>query len=173
MRHSRTGLLLAMCVQGLSRGLCRLAKVTIAVASLVAVATTLPIGLTAAQPVLVLITPEEARLPASQVVADVRGITRRPTIVLVTPDGPTSSPTRVQIRFQAFGAAAIDGSSVRVTYVRYPEIDITNRLQPYMTAAGIDVPLAVIPAGDHTLRVELKDAEGRTATSNLVLKVSP
>jgi hypothetical protein len=139
----------------------------------VAAATTLPIGSTAAQPVLVLITPEEARLPASQVVADVRGITRRPTITLVTPDGPTSSPTRLQIRFQAFGTAAIDGSSIRVTYVRYPEIDITYRLQPYLTAGGIDVPLAAIPAGDHTLRIDLKDAEGRTATSNLSLKVSP
>ena len=157
----------------MSQGMSRLAYVTIALGSVVAAATMLPIGSTVAQPVLVLITPEEARLPATQVVAEGRGITRRPTIMLVTPDGPTSSPTRLQIRFQAFGAAAIDSSSIRVTYVRYPEIDITYRLQPYLSAGGIDVPLAAIPAGDHTLRIDLKDVEGRPATSHLSLKVSP
>ena len=124
-----------------------------------------------------LITPAEARLPPLKgaLPSASRGITRGPRIELVdTPtDGAIHSPMHLQLKFQAFGGAQVDPNAVQVTYLKSPEVDLTSRLKPYVQASGIDIPEAALPPGDHVLRVDVKDTDGRTGTTSITLKVAP
>jgi len=123
---------------------------------------------------LTLISEDEARRPASTdlVAVDMRGITRGPTVKVVSPAEavPAKSPVALKVRFEAHGGSAIDVGSVKVTYLRKPAVDLTERLKPFITAAGIEVDQADVAAGRHLVRIELKDAQGRRTSS--VIKFS-
>jgi len=123
----------------------------------------------------VLITEDEARLPPPKgaVALDNRGITRGPRIEFVSGNDPMHSPTHLVVKFQSFGGARIDADSVRVTYLRSPNVDLTPRLKPFVQPTGIDMPDAELPAGDHTVRVEVKDSDGRAGSTMFVLKITP
>jgi hypothetical protein len=123
----------------------------------------------------VLITEEEARLPPPKgaIAMDSRGITRGPRIEFIPGAEPVHSPTHLLVKFVSFGGAKIDAESVRITYLRNPNVDLTQRMRPFVLPTGIDMPDAQLPAGDHTIRVEVKDSEGRAASTMLVLKVAP
>lgn len=124
----------------------------------------------------VLITEAEAKLPVLKgaVPSASRGITRGPRIEVVDmpADGSLHSPMHLQLKFQAFGGAKVDPSAVQVTYLKSPEVDLTDRVKPFVQASGIDMPEAVLPPGDHILRVDVKDSDGRTGTTSFVLKVA-
>lgn len=124
---------------------------------------------------VVLITAEEAKLPPPKgaVALSARGVTRGPKVELVSQTGAVRSPVRLQLKFQTFGGAKVDLSSVQATYLRTPNVDLTPRIKPYVDASGIDVPAAELPPGDHIVRVDLKDSDGRTATTSFMLKVEP
>lgn len=123
----------------------------------------------------VLITPEEASLPPPKgaVAVTNRGITRGPRIEYLGGPSATHSPIRLQLKFESFGGAKIDPSSVKVTYMKNPAVDLTPRLKPFVQPTGIDMADAVLPAGDHMLRVDLKDSDGRAATTSFTLKIAP
>jgi hypothetical protein len=124
----------------------------------------------------VLITPQEAQLPPAKGAFSVatRGITRGPRIDYVSdPAGGLHSPIRLQLKFESFGGAKIDPATLKVTYLKDPAVDLTDRVKPFVQADGIDMPDAILPPGDHTLRVDVKDSDGRVATSSIVLKVAP
>ena len=76
-----------------------------------------------------LITDEEARLPATPKMATRGGITRGPSIKVVSPspDGPVKAPFALKIEFQAHGGSKIDAGSVKVTYLKKPAVDRTAR----------------------------------------------
>ncbi len=38
---------------------------------------------------------------------------------------------------------------------------------------GIDVPDAELPVGDHMVRVDVKDSDGRSGSASFVLQVAP
>ena len=120
----------------------------------------------------VLITEQEASLPADRIVVGARGITRGPRIELVQPGESAYSPMRFHVKFHSFGGAKVDIGTLRVTYLKTPEVDLTPRVVRFAHSAGIDIPDAEAPAGEHFLRVEVTDSEGRTRTSVLALKVS-
>ena len=122
----------------------------------------------------VLITDQEAKLPAAKGAFSVatRGISRGPRIDYVA-NTATRSPIRLQMKFESFGGATIDMGSLKVTYLKDPAVDLTDRVKPFVQPTGIDMPDAVLPPGDHTLRVDVKDSDGRVATSSIVLKVAP
>jgi hypothetical protein len=123
---------------------------------------------------VILITPEEAKLPAPKQIASSRAITRGPRIeVLDIDDGKLHSPLHFKLRFLAFGGSAIDMNAVTVTYLRGPNVDLTERIKPFVRPTGIDIPDAEVPPGEHAIRVDLKDTDGRSATANFVLTVSP
>ncbi|KAJ8136276.1 hypothetical protein OY671_010511, partial [Metschnikowia pulcherrima] len=44
------------------------------------------------------------------------------------------------------------------------------RLKPFVKPDGIDMPDAELPAGDHIIRVDVKDSEGRSASTSFTLK---
>jgi hypothetical protein len=120
----------------------------------------------------VLITEQESRLPPQRIVLGLRGITRGPRIELVQPGDPAYSPMHFQVKFKSFGGAGIDTGSLRVIYLKTPEVDITPRVLRFAHAAGIDIPDAEVPVGEHYIRIELTDSEGRTRTTVFALKIA-
>jgi hypothetical protein len=124
---------------------------------------------------VILITPEEAKLPAptQMQLASSRAITRGPRIeVSGLDDGKLHSPLHFKLRFLAFGGKSIDPDTVTVTYLRGPNIDLTERIKPFVRPTGIDIPDAEVPPGEHAIRVDLKDSEGRPATVSFSLTVA-
>ena len=124
-----------------------------------------------------LITAEEAALPAGVVpVLELRGSpTRRPNITVVSPPpnaGLVHAPLDLKLVFRAFGGATIDPNSVVVTYLKDPAIDVTQRLTPFISAAGIDVSQADVPPGKHQFWIELKDNDGRVGSGEFSFQVS-
>jgi hypothetical protein len=120
----------------------------------------------------VLITEQEASLPPELIVVDSRSITRGPRIELVQPGETAYSPMHFQLRFQSFGGSGINTESLHVTYLKTPEIDITPRVARFARPAGIDIPDAEVPAGEHSIRVQVTDSEGRSRSSVFTFKIS-
>lgn len=122
-----------------------------------------------------LITDEEAKLPPPKgaVATERRGILRGPKVVFAGPSDQTRSPIHLVLKFESFGDAKIDPGSVKVTYLRTPNVDLTSRVKQYVQASGIDMPDAELPPGDYTVRVDLKDSDGRAASTSFTLKIAP
>ncbi len=122
-----------------------------------------------------LITEDEAKLPPPKgaIAADRRGILRGPKVEVVSPTGAAHSPLRLQLKFESFGGATINPDSVKVIYLRSPNVDLTPRVKPFIQASGIDMPQAEFPPGEHMVRVDVKDSAGRPGTASFTLTVSP
>lgn len=122
-----------------------------------------------------LITEEEAKLPPPKgaVAADRRGILRGPKIELVSPSDAGKSPIHLQVKFESYGGAKIDPETVKMTFLRTPNVDLTTRIKPYLKPAGIDIPDSELPPGEFMVRVDLKDSDGRPGSTSFVLKISP
>jgi hypothetical protein len=115
-----------------------------------------------------LIHPAEAALPSQpEISMTMRGLTRGPEIELVSPadSKSTTSPTIFKIQFKGRNNAAIEKSSIKITYLKTPLIDLTPRLQNYISADAIVMENAELPNGLHAIRVDVKDSQGRSATS--------
>lgn len=123
----------------------------------------------------VLISAEEAKLPPQKgaVAVASRGITRGPKIAYVGKSDAAQSPLRLQLKFESFGGSKIDTDSLKVTYLKNPAVDLTPRLKPFVQPTGIDMPDAELPAGDHLIRVDVKDSDGRAASTSFTLKIAP
>ena len=123
----------------------------------------------------VLITNQEASLPPPKgaVAADRRGITRGPKIKVIDEREPVHSPIHLQVMFESFGGAKIDPDSVKVTYLKTPNVDLTPRVRPFVQSAGIDMPDVELPVGDHMMRIDVKDSDGRIGSTSFMLKVEP
>jgi hypothetical protein len=111
-----------------------------------------------------LITEDEAKLPAAPKVSTRGGITRGPSIKVVSPypDGQVKSPFAMKVDFQPHGGSRIDAGSVKVTYLKKPAVDLTPRLKSAISESGINLASAQVPAGSHDLKIEVTDADGRT-----------
>ena len=123
----------------------------------------------------VLITAQEAQLPPPKgaIATDRRGITRGPKIDFVASGEQVHSPMHLQLKFEPFGGAKIDPDSVKVTYLRTPNVDLTSRVKSFVQPTGIDIPDVELPVGEHMVRVDIKDSDGRVGTTSFVLKVVP
>jgi hypothetical protein len=146
-------------------------RVVLTAAAIIA-ATAVPFRAFAGQ----LITDDEARLPAQKgaVANSGRGITRGPKILV--PDGEAAlqaSPIRLLIKFQTFGGSSVDLEALKVTYLKSPVVDLTSRIKPFVLPTGIDMPDAQLPPGEHLLRVDIKDSDGRPASASFLLKIAP
>lgn len=121
-----------------------------------------------------LITPEEAALPPMKgaVANSNRGITRGPKIAVSEENG-AKSPIRFQVKFQPLGGSTIDTEGVKVIYLKQPNVDLTPRVKAFVQPTGIDMPDAQLPPGDHLVRIDVKDSEGRVSTTSFVLKIAP
>ena len=122
-----------------------------------------------------LITDDEAKLPPPKgaVMANTRGILRGPKVEVISPNEVAHSPLRLQLKFETFGGARIDIESVKVLYLRTPNVDLTARVRPFIQADGIDMPDAELPPGEYMVRVDVKDSDGRPGSASFILKVTP
>lgn len=121
----------------------------------------------------VLITAEEAALPPPKgaIGVDRRGVTRGPKVELISP-AELQPPGKFQLKFLSYGGASIDLSSVKMSYLRTPNVDLTPRIRIYLQPTGIDMTDVVMPPGEHMLRVDIKDSDGRAGGTSFVLKVA-
>jgi hypothetical protein len=122
----------------------------------------------------ILITDAEAGLPASADAAlSQRALTRGPAVEQITPnpDARVTSPLPLKIKFTARNNTSIDPNSVKITYLRSPNVDLTTRIKSHVTADGIEISQAEAPPGMHVLRIELRDTQGRTSTGTITLSV--
>jgi hypothetical protein len=123
-----------------------------------------------------LITQAEASLPAapaSQVAF--RGLTRGPTIDQVSPPADAAAPAgplNLDVSFEAHNGATVDPATVKVTYLKQPAIDLTQRLKPYITPKGIVAANVDIPAGVHMLRIDVTDSQGRSTTTIMKIAIA-
>jgi hypothetical protein len=122
-----------------------------------------------------LITEAEAKLPPPKgaVAADRRGIMRGPKIEFIAPVDSVRSPIHLQLKFESFGGTRIDPDSVKMTFLRTPNVDLTPRVKPFVRPAGIDIPDSELPPGEYMVRVDLKDSDGRPGSTSFVLKIAP
>lgn len=131
-------------------------------------ASTLAAGLTFAgvASAVELITDDEARLPAAPKMGTRGGITRGPGIKVVSPnpDAQIKAPFAMKVDFQPHGGSKIDASSVKVTYLKKPAVDLTPRLKSGISESGISLADASVPAGTHDIKIDVTDADGRTKT---------
>ncbi|OWS72050.1 hypothetical protein CBI30_04235 [Polynucleobacter aenigmaticus] len=120
-----------------------------------------------------LISAKEAALPAASGTLATRGISRGPSVKMVSPeaDTPVASPIDFKVNFEARGEGKIDPSSVKVVYMKSPFVDLTPRLKGAISAQGIDFAKADVPPGAHTIRVTVKDNDGRETNSVFTLNV--
>ena len=120
-----------------------------------------------------LITDDEARLPAIPKMATRGGITRGPGIKVVSPspDGQVKAPFAMKVEFQPHGGSKIDASSVKITYLKKPAVDLTPRLKAAISESGINLGDANVPAGAHDIRIDVTDAEGRTKSETVSFTV--
>ncbi len=121
-----------------------------------------------------LISAKEAALPPAAGTLATRGISRGPAIKLASPeaDTPVAAPFDFKVNFEPRGDAKIDPSSVKVVYMKSPFVDLTPRLKSAISANGIDFAKADVPPGTHTIRVTVKDSEGRETNSVMNLVVN-
>lgn len=130
-----------------------------------------------------LITPEEAALPpASPEERGLKGGTPfdigreppdiGPIIEVVKPiEGtPQSPPIEIAVRFTP-RQQPIDLASLKVTVVKFISIDITDRVRPYLSAQGIQIPDAKLPSGEHTVRISLSDVTGAASVKQATMKI--
>ena len=111
-----------------------------------------------------LITADEAKLPSAPKMGKRGGITRGPSIKVVSPspDGRIKAPFAMKIDFEPHGGSKIDASTVKVTYLKKPEVDLTPRLKSAISESGINLADANAPVGTHDIKIDVTDAEGRT-----------
>ena len=117
-----------------------------------------------------LITADEAKLPAAAPKPSSRAITRGPGVKLATPDS-VSGQFAFKVAFEPRGESKIDTGSVKVEYLKGPGVDLTDRLKPAIKPTGIEVAAAAAPAGEHPIRVTVRDSEGRLGTAEFKLTV--
>ena len=128
-------------------------------------------GLVSAAP---LINAKEAALPPASGALATRGISRGPSVKLISPeaDTPVSSPIDFKVNFEARGEGKIDPASVKVVYMKSPFVDLTPRLKGAISVQGIDFAKADVPPGAHTIRVTAKDTDGRETNTVFTLNVT-
>ena len=123
-----------------------------------------------------LVTPEEAALANAESSPGIRkrGIAPRsgPIIELLKPVAgqPSRTPVEIDVKFHP-NAAPVDESTIHVTLLKIINVDLTNRLRPYMTASGIYIPNANLPSGRHAVRITLADREGNASSTQMTLQI--
>jgi hypothetical protein len=63
-------------------------------------------------------------------------------------------------------------NSVKVTYLKFPYVDLTPRLKTAITASGINFQNAEVPGGEHIVKISVQDTEGRETNSEFNLIVA-
>ena len=124
-----------------------------------------------------LITPQEAAMkpaPISPLDEMSGGVTGNgPIVELEKPqtENQIESPVEIAINFQN-RLAEINLDSLSVEVVKFINIDITDRIKPYVTVKGIHIPDAPLPSGEHTILLYIEDVEGNPTDFEMTITVA-
>jgi hypothetical protein len=102
------------------------------------------------------------------------GAVAGPSLVVEVPDGasPVAGALGLRVRFSPGpGGAAVNPTSVRLTYLRGGGIDLTATIRPWVTADGIDLPPHRVPAGTHSFSLYVEDTDGNGTTQVITAQV--
>lgn len=97
-----------------------------------------------------------------------------PIIKIVTPQqgAEVTSPFAVEIQFEPRpGGAPPKMDTLRLTALKVFEIDITDRVKPYVGESRLFVKEAKIPTGRHRLKLTIADAAGNLTAQILEVTV--
>ena len=97
-----------------------------------------------------------------------------PVIQVMSPAGIeiTNKPVDVDIVFEKSSeGAAPNMNSLKITYLKFIRIDITDRIRPYVAGTRIAAKDVSFPRGNHSLSVYIEDAQGKISTKLLSVKV--
>ena len=95
-----------------------------------------------------------------------------PLIEVVKPTlgSPVAVPLEISVKFVPRGAP-VDLGSLKVILMKLFGIDITDRVRPYATPTGIQIPDAKLPSGEHTVRITVADASGGISQKQVTLAI--
>lgn len=99
-----------------------------------------------------LVTPEEAAMANAESSPGLRkrGIAPRSGPIIEplrpSPGQASRSPVEIDVKFHA-RTSPIDESTIQVTLLKLINVDLTDRIRPYITAFGIYIPNANLPSG--------------------------
>src|SRR5580704_2389499 len=120
----------------------------------------------------VLVTPEEALLPALPALTQ-RGPIPGPKVEFTAPDkdGTVKSPFALTAIFTRLSAADIDPKTVHIILMRGDGVDVTDRVRPAGTIdqSGVNLRDLVAPAGEYRLRLSVQDARQRPGFAEITL----
>ncbi len=125
-----------------------------------------------------LITPEEAAMASvkempgrdlSQIGAESN---LGPKIEVLKPldGGIAPSPVEVNVKFTS-KLSPVDPASLKVSVIKFIDIDITDRVLAYASASGIHVPAAQLPSGKHTVRISIVDHDGLRSAKDVTFEI--
>lgn len=122
----------------------------------------------------VLITSREAKLPDAD--KRERGAMSGPRVLLLSPArdaASVKSPFALTIKFESRDGVPVDLNTLVVTYEKTPPVDLTERVNAYLSPTGIAMPQAETPPGEHRLHVEIKDVNGRLGGAEFSIIATP
>jgi len=143
------------------------------------VVTVAMVSLMTASRAFILITPEEvagerAKGEPPRVRGPVKGDIGGPDIVLVRPGSTDSipSPLDIELQFVLKPPSKIVQNSLRVLYGFFG-LDVTDRLAKHaeLTPAGILARNASLPAGSHSITIEISDDRGRVGRKEFSFEI--
>lgn len=120
-----------------------------------------------------LVSPQEASQPKARALVAAKSDPGGPRVVVRSPGAvkEVRPPVNIDVGFEPQAGSGIDLSSLKVTYLAIFDVDITDRLAPYLTPSGIRAEGADLPPGDHTIEIAVKDGAGRKSVERLNFKV--
>jgi hypothetical protein len=110
---------------------------------------------------VVIVTEEESKQPDAPARKKGFGSEELKDGPIITFNKPTfgsevQKPVAIDISFSPRNAP-IDLSSLKVTYVKFISIDITDRIKEYFSPTGVKIANASLPVGSHKLQFSLRD----------------
>lgn len=81
-------------------------------------------------------------------------------------------PFALVVRLTPRDGAAPDPATLRVECLKSPAIDLTPRVRPYVSEEGVNIDRVTLPAGLHHFRVSVSDARGRMSEKDFTIVVS-
>lgn len=95
-----------------------------------------------------------------------------PTIEVFKPTNGGSAPSPVEIDIKFLPKLnPVNLQSLKVSVVKFINIDITERVRSHASTTGIHLPAAQIPTGKHTVRISIADTEGLRSMKDVTFEV--
>jgi hypothetical protein len=97
-----------------------------------------------------------------------------PEIDVVRPGGEEigQQPVEIDVEFkQSKDGAEPKMTTLKVRYIKFFSIDITDRITPYVEGHRIHAPKAEFPKGKHTVELYVEDTKGKASSKVVEFKV--